>query len=73
MTEKEFYLLKCGTVVSERFHPCKYYVIDCEDEFGNGYRDNKCMVFRATEMGAHHQIRISKSNAQFWKIEGKIK
>ena len=73
MTEKEFYSLRCGTVISERSHPYKYYVIDLEDEFGNGYMDKECMVFRATEIGARHQVRISKSNAQFWKIEGNMK
>lgn len=72
MTKKEFCLLKCGTVISGRFQPQKYYVIDCEDVFGNGYMEKECKVFGATELEGKHQVRISRSNAQFWKIEGKI-
>lgn len=73
MTESEFYSLKYGVVLSERFHPEEYYVIDCEDEFGNGYMGKEYIVFGATEIEGHHQVRISRSNAQFWKIEGNMK
>lgn len=71
MTEKEFYLLKCGTVVSERFHPCEYYVIDCEDEFGNGYRDKECMVFRATEMEPIIKFGYQNQMHNFGKQRGR--
>lgn len=73
MTEKEFFALRYGIVISERFDKERYYVIDGEDVFGNGYMNPEYMVYRATEIGGHAQVRISKSNAPFWKIEGKIK
>lgn len=71
MTEKEFCSLKYGTVVSERFNPEKYYVINDEDVFGITDKDLK--VYGATELDGKHQIRISKENAQFWNIEGAVK
>lgn len=73
MTEKEFFSLKCGMVLSERFDNQKYYVIDCEDVFGSECMDKEHTVYKATEIDGNTQVRISKSNAQFWKIEGKIK
>lgn len=72
MTEKEFFSLKYGMVISERFDKERYYVIDGEDVFGNEYMDQECMVYRATEIDGHSVARISKSNAPFWKIEGKV-
>lgn len=73
MTEREFFSLKYGTVVSERFNKEKYYVIDCEDVFGNGHMDKERIVYGATELEGHAQARISKSNAHLWEIEGEMK
>lgn len=52
MTEKEFCSLKYGTVVSERFNPEKYYVINVEDVFGITDKDLK--VYGATELDGKH-------------------
>lgn len=72
MTEEEFSKLKTGIVVSDRFDKDRYYVIDEEDVFGNVDCAPECIVFGATEMDGTQQIRIDKSNAQFWHIEGKL-
>ena len=31
MSQLDFFSLKCGVVISNRFNPEKYYVIDMED------------------------------------------
>lgn len=69
---KRVFSLRYGMVISERFDKEKYYVIDCEDVFGNGHIDKEYMVYGATEIYGCTKVRISKSNAQFWKIEGEI-
>lgn len=70
MTQLEFFSLKCGVVISNRFNPEKYYVVDMEDVFGTTNKEN--IVFKATEIDGYKQIRIDKNNMQFWKIVGSI-
>lgn len=73
MTEQEFFSLTYGIVIAERFGKETYYVIDGADVFGNGHRNPADMVYCATQLEGHAQVRISITNAPFWNIVGKIK
>lgn len=73
MTDEEFLRLKIGTVVSWRFDKDTYYVVNQEDIFGNGNYTLDRMTFGARELGGMRQIRISKNNASYWSVQGRIK
>lgn len=73
MTDEEFFRLKVGIVVSCRFDKETYYVVNQEDVFGNGNYVPDKMIFGARELDGARQIRISKNNAQYWSVQGRIK
>ncbi|MFR4978914.1 MAG: hypothetical protein ACLUDG_08305 [Butyricicoccus sp.] len=73
MTDEEFFRLKVGTVVSCRFDKDTYYVVNQEDVFGNGNDIPDKRIFGARELDGARQIRISKNNAKYWSVQGRIK
>ena len=65
MSQLDFFSLKCGVVISNRFNPEKYYVIDMEDVFGTTNKEN--IVFNATEIDGYKQIRIFRDKGMLNK------
>ena len=73
MTEKEFFQLEVGTVISNIWKTDTYFVIYDTDQMGTAYKGRKYIVYGARQMDYDKNFaRIDIHNCQFWRIEGKI-
>lgn len=72
MTLAEFKTIKTGTILSCRSEKDEQYVVYMEDSFGEGYRGKEFVTYELKSVNTEpcKYARLSKSNMQFWTIEG---